>query len=40
MLVFEKNKLSKVGVRFNNQIRNGNDLGGLCEEKHGFFCHG
>ncbi|XP_062203389.1 uncharacterized protein LOC133905581 [Phragmites australis] len=38
MLAFEKNRLSKVGVRFNNQIPDGNDLGGLCEEKHGFFC--
>ncbi|GJM95487.1 hypothetical protein PR202_ga12227 [Eleusine coracana subsp. coracana] len=39
VLTFEKNKLSKVGVRFNNEIPDGNDLGGLCEERHGFFCH-
>ncbi|GJN34836.1 hypothetical protein PR202_gb23535 [Eleusine coracana subsp. coracana] len=39
VLTFKKNKLSKVGVRFNNEIPDGNDLGGLCEERHGFFCH-
>ncbi|KAL6622385.1 hypothetical protein ACP70R_032264 [Stipagrostis hirtigluma subsp. patula] len=40
VLAFEKNRNSKVvGVRFNNQITDGNDLGGLCEENHGFFCH-
>uniref|UniRef100_A0A0E0F8D4 AAA+ ATPase domain-containing protein n=1 Tax=Oryza meridionalis TaxID=40149 RepID=A0A0E0F8D4_9ORYZ len=25
-------------VRFDKQIPDGNDLGGLCEEDHGFFC--
>ncbi|KAF8660957.1 hypothetical protein HU200_057338 [Digitaria exilis] len=39
MLTFEKNQSSKVGVRFDNAITDGNDLGGLCEENHGFFCH-
>ncbi|KAL6846913.1 hypothetical protein ACP4OV_022766 [Aristida adscensionis] len=39
MLAFEENRSSKfVGVRFNNHIPDGNDLGGLCEENHGFFC--
>ncbi|WVZ90656.1 hypothetical protein U9M48_036938, partial [Paspalum notatum var. saurae] len=39
MLAFETNGSSKVGVRFDNPIPNGNDLGGLCEINHGFFCH-
>jgi len=39
VLVFEKNRLSKVGVRFDFPITYGNDLGGLCEENHGFYCH-
>ncbi|CAL4891789.1 unnamed protein product [Urochloa decumbens] len=39
VLAFEKNQFSKVGVRFNNPITFGNDLGGLCEENHGFYCH-
>ncbi|PKU78789.1 Katanin p60 ATPase-containing subunit A1 [Dendrobium catenatum] len=38
MLAFEENGSSKVGVRFDRQIVEGNDLGGLCEEDHGFFC--
>ncbi|XP_062204060.1 uncharacterized protein LOC133906239 isoform X2 [Phragmites australis] len=38
VLAFEKNMFSKVGVRFNNQVPDGNDLGGFCEENHGFFC--
>ncbi|KAJ0980660.1 hypothetical protein J5N97_008915 [Dioscorea zingiberensis] len=38
VLVFE-NGSSKVGVRFDRQIPDGNDLGGLCEEDRGFFCH-
>ncbi|PKA62956.1 Katanin p60 ATPase-containing subunit A1 [Apostasia shenzhenica] len=38
MLAFEDNGSSKVGVRFDKQIAEGNDLGGLCEEDHGFFC--
>ncbi|CAN6351954.1 unnamed protein product [Urochloa humidicola] len=39
VLAFEKNQFSKVGVRFNNNISFGNDLGGLCEKNHGFYCH-
>ncbi|KAJ1276678.1 hypothetical protein BS78_05G233000 [Paspalum vaginatum] len=38
MLPFEDNGSSKIGVRFDEQIPEGNDLGGLCEEDHGFFC--
>ncbi|XP_066337616.1 uncharacterized protein [Miscanthus floridulus] len=38
MLAFEDNGSSKIGVRFDKQITDGNDLGGLCEEDHGFFC--
>ncbi|XP_075100725.1 uncharacterized protein LOC107777886 [Nicotiana tabacum] len=35
---FEDNEASKIGVRFDKSIPEGNDLGGLCEEDHGFFC--
>ncbi|KAJ6817035.1 uncharacterized protein M6B38_363115 [Iris pallida] len=38
LLAFEENGFSKIGVRFDKQIPEGNDLGGLCEEDHGFFC--
>ncbi|XP_050363356.1 uncharacterized protein LOC126782190 [Argentina anserina] len=38
LLPFEENGLSKIGVRFDKTIPDGNDLGGLCEEDHGFFC--
>lgn len=38
LLAFEGNGSSKVGVRFDKSIPDGNDLGGLCEESHGFFC--
>lgn len=38
VLAFEDNGSSKVGVRFDEAIPEGNDLGGLCEEDHGFFC--
>ncbi|XP_064990183.1 uncharacterized protein LOC135627797 isoform X1 [Musa acuminata AAA Group] len=38
LLAFEENKSAKVGVRFDKHIAEGNDLGGLCEEHHGFFC--
>ncbi|KAG2563979.1 hypothetical protein PVAP13_8KG377800 [Panicum virgatum] len=38
MLAFEDNGSSKIGVRFDKQIPDGTDLGGLCEEDHGFFC--
>ena len=37
---FEDNGSSKIGVRFDKQIPDGNDLGGMCEEDHGFFCSG
>ncbi|MQL94377.1 hypothetical protein Taro_027032, partial [Colocasia esculenta] len=40
LLAFEDNGASnKVGVRFDKQISEGTDLGGLCEEDHGFFCN-
>ncbi|XP_031121843.1 uncharacterized protein LOC116024943 [Ipomoea triloba] len=38
LLAFEENGFSKIGVRFDRSIPEGNDLGGLCEEDHGFFC--
>ncbi|OVA14879.1 AAA+ ATPase domain [Macleaya cordata] len=38
LLPFEENGSSKIGVRFDKSIPEGNDLGGLCEEDHGFFC--
>ncbi|KAK8711525.1 hypothetical protein V6N13_146806 [Hibiscus sabdariffa] len=38
LLAFEENGSSKIGVRFDRSILEGNDLGGLCEEDHGFFC--
>lgn len=38
VLAFEENGASKIGVRFDRSIPEGNDLGGLCEEDHGFFC--
>ncbi|XP_023004431.1 uncharacterized protein LOC111497745 [Cucurbita maxima] len=38
VLAFEENGSSKIGVRFDKPIPDGNDLGGLCEEDHGFFC--
>ncbi|KAG5567713.1 hypothetical protein RHGRI_003047 [Rhododendron griersonianum] len=38
VLAFEDNGSSKVGVRFDRSIPEGNDLGGVCEEDHGFFC--
>ncbi|KAF9593655.1 hypothetical protein IFM89_024472 [Coptis chinensis] len=38
ILAFEENGSSKVGVRFDDAIPEGNDLGGLCEDDHGFFC--
>lgn len=40
LLAFEDNDASKVGVRFDDSIPDGNNLGGLCEENHGFFCPG
>ncbi|MFS8014295.1 putative transcription factor interactor and regulator FHA-SMAD family [Helianthus anomalus] len=38
LLPFEENGSSKIGVRFDKSVQEGNDLGGLCEEDHGFFC--
>ncbi|XP_020208778.1 uncharacterized protein LOC109793724 [Cajanus cajan] len=35
---FEDNRASKIGVRFDKSIPDGNDLGGLCEDDRGFFC--
>lgn len=40
VLAFEENGSSKIGVRFDRPILDGNDLGGLCEKDHGFFCAG
>lgn len=40
LLAFEDNGSSKIGVRFDRIIPEGNDLGGLCEDDHGFFCAG
>lgn len=40
LLAFEDNGSSKIGVRFDKKIPEGNDLGGLCEKEHGFFCTG
>ncbi|KAK4767252.1 hypothetical protein SAY86_015002 [Trapa natans] len=39
VLLFEDNLLSKIGVKFDKSIPEGVDLGGLCEEGHGFFCN-
>ncbi|XP_019223746.1 PREDICTED: uncharacterized protein LOC109205483 [Nicotiana attenuata] len=38
VLAFEENGSSKIGVRFDKSIPEGNDLGGLCDEDHGFLC--
>ncbi|KAM5571689.1 hypothetical protein ABKV19_011998 [Rosa sericea] len=38
VLVFEDNPLSKIGVRFDKQVHDGVDLGGLCKGN-GFFCN-
>ncbi|KAH7415516.1 hypothetical protein KP509_14G049600 [Ceratopteris richardii] len=38
VLTFEENP-SKVGVRFDKPIADGNNLGGICEDDHGFFCN-
>jgi hypothetical protein len=40
LLPFEENGNSKIGVRFDKSIPDGNNLGGLCEDDHGFFCSG
>ncbi|KAK4800433.1 hypothetical protein SAY86_020920 [Trapa natans] len=39
VLLFEDNPSSKIGVKFDKSIPEGVDLGGLCEEGHGFFCN-
>ncbi|KAJ3681380.1 hypothetical protein LUZ60_015869 [Juncus effusus] len=39
VLPFEENGASKIGIRFDKAVTDGNDLGGLCEEDHGFYCH-
>ncbi|GFQ08268.1 hypothetical protein PHJA_002970800 [Phtheirospermum japonicum] len=38
VLAFEENGSSKIGVRFDRSIPEGNGLGGHCEEDRGFFC--
>ncbi|OAP12488.1 hypothetical protein AXX17_AT1G55390 [Arabidopsis thaliana] len=38
LLVFDENPSAKVGVRFENPVPDGVDLGQLCEMGHGFFC--
>lgn len=38
LLTFDENP-SKVGVRFDKAISDGNNLGGMCEDDHGFFCN-
>ncbi|CAH8256151.1 unnamed protein product [Arabidopsis lyrata] len=38
LLVFDENPSAKVGVRFENPVVDGVDLGELCEMGHGFFC--
>ncbi|XP_054800875.1 uncharacterized protein LOC129305005 isoform X2 [Prosopis cineraria] len=38
LLAFQENESSKIGVRFDKPIPDGNDLGGLCEADRGFFC--
>ncbi|KAL0734412.1 hypothetical protein Bca4012_010622 [Brassica carinata] len=35
LLAFEDNASSKIGIRFDRPVPDGNDLGGLCEEDHG-----
>lgn len=40
VLLFQKNSLAKIGVRFDKPIPDGVDLGGLGEGNHGYFCSG
>lgn len=40
VLLFDNNRFSKIGVRFDKRIPDGVDLGGACEAGHGFFCNG
>ncbi|CAL5325605.1 unnamed protein product [Camellia sinensis] len=39
VLTSENSSSFKVGVRFDKPIPEGQDLGGLCEAGHGFFCN-
>ncbi|PHU16001.1 hypothetical protein BC332_17206 [Capsicum chinense] len=38
VLSFKDSPLAKVGVQFDNPIPRGINLGGLCDDAHGFFC--
>ncbi|KAK9726290.1 hypothetical protein RND81_05G204300 [Saponaria officinalis] len=38
VLVFKGNKASKIGVRFDEVVPDGCNLGGSCETGHGYFC--
>nr|XP_043640008.1 uncharacterized protein LOC122611104 [Erigeron canadensis] len=38
LLPFEDNSLSKIGVKFDKQISDGVDFGGLCDGGYGYFC--
>ncbi|XP_073526399.1 uncharacterized protein [Phyllobates terribilis] len=38
VLAFEGNASSKIGVRFDKTVPEGINLGGHCEDRHGFFC--
>ncbi|XP_058077498.1 uncharacterized protein LOC131225904 isoform X2 [Magnolia sinica] len=38
VFAFDDNGSPKVGVRFDKAIPEGNNLGGICEEDHGFYC--
>lgn len=40
ILAIKDNGSRKVGVRFDKAIPEGNNLGGLCEEDHGYLCSG
>ncbi|XP_020554761.1 uncharacterized protein LOC105177420 isoform X1 [Sesamum indicum] len=40
VLVVVNHNSKAIGVRFDVPIPEGNDLGGLCEARHGFFCDG
>ncbi|KAL0351134.1 UNVERIFIED_CONTAM: Spastin [Sesamum radiatum] len=40
VLVVVNHNSKAIGVRFDVPILEGNDLGGLCEARHGFFCDG
>ncbi|KAK7255197.1 hypothetical protein RIF29_28601 [Crotalaria pallida] len=34
LLAFEDNRSSKIGASFDKSVPDGNDLGGLCEDRH------